>query len=333
MPNWVFNSIGNYPKEVYEKYKSDDGESDIDFNKIIPIPEEYNHTISGSINKDAKDIVDYREYYAKLKEELSTLENSDKILNDRLKYSFENPLQETVRHMADMTAQNVGYLSIENPDKSLNTLLDEDDNKYVKRSYDNYVSVFGNTSYVHSNNFEQVYDNYINLKNKDFEDTKNADYNKGVLDCYSDIEDYGRTLKTLKEKYGYEDWYDWSIGERQTKWNASDTEYDPETETIKFSTAWDIPYPVIAKIAENNPEVKLDGYSEEETGWFEEYKSDNGKLAVTARGELHWEEDSDETKEVREEIEDPKYLSYNEIRENSVKSHKIVTDAVGRILK
>ena len=42
MPNWVFNSISNYPEEVHEKYKGED--TDIDFDKIIPEPESIKRT-------------------------------------------------------------------------------------------------------------------------------------------------------------------------------------------------------------------------------------------------------------------------------------------------
>lgn len=327
MPNWVFNNIGNYPKELHEKYKGED--TDIDFNKIIPMPEELQHTIAGSISESAKEIVDYRDYYAKLKEECSTLEHKEEVLQHQLKYDFNNPLKNTVRNIAENTARSIGYLSIENPDKTLNTLLEDDNNKYQKGQYDQYTSIFGNNSYDHCTNFEHVYDNYINAENKHFEESKNSKWNEGALDKYSDIEDYGRTLKQLKQKYGSDNWYDWSNKNWNTKWNSSNTEYDPETQQIKFDTPWSIPYPIIAKIAEDNPEVKLDGYSEEETGWFDEYKTEDGKLEITAHGELHWDDDGNETTETRQECSE--VYTYDQMRQESINTHEAIVNAAKKL--
>ena len=47
----------------------------------------------------------------------------------------------------------------------------------------------------------------------------------------------------LKAKYGADNWYDWSINNWGTKWNACDTEVEQRDGTLiyRFDTAWDAP--------------------------------------------------------------------------------------------
>ena len=77
---------------------------------------------------------------------------------------------------------------------------------------------------------------------------------------------------------------------------------------VKFDTAWSIPYQIISKIAQDNPDAKLDGYSEEEQGWFDEYRTENGEVHVTCHGELaYFDEDGNELEtpdEQREEVDE-----------------------------
>ena len=109
-PNWVFNILNEYPKEVYDKYKSEDRE--IDFNKIIPEPEEISNSVSSSFNNVAKAIYKYNH------------KSEDESM-------FLSPLYKTVKGFRDRVITNVGEKAINNPDKSLNEILKEDDNKYT----------------------------------------------------------------------------------------------------------------------------------------------------------------------------------------------------------
>ena len=49
--------------------------------------------------------------------------------------------------------------------------------------------------------------------------------------------------KELKEKFGADDWYNWSINNWGTKWNSVDTEVEQRDGTLiyRFNTAWDAP--------------------------------------------------------------------------------------------
>lgn len=64
-----------------------------------------------------------------------------------------------------------------------------------------------------------------------------------------------------RELYGNNNWYDWSVANWGTKWNAygfdPNTDYSKEKE-LKFLTAWSAPHPVIAKLSEMFPSVKLE---------------------------------------------------------------------------
>lgn len=64
-----------------------------------------------------------------------------------------------------------------------------------------------------------------------------------------------------RELYGNNNWYDWSVSNWGTKWNAygfdPNTDYSKEKE-LKFLTAWSAPHPVIAKLSEMFPSVKLE---------------------------------------------------------------------------
>ena len=71
------------------------------------------------------------------------------------------------------------------------------------------------------------------------------------------------------EKYGYATWYDWSIDNWGTKWDACDTNvftYDNYI-GIEFQTAWSTPYPVFEKLAKEFPDIEIEvKYADEDLG-------------------------------------------------------------------
>lgn len=64
-----------------------------------------------------------------------------------------------------------------------------------------------------------------------------------------------------RELYGKDNWYDWSVANWGTKWNAygfdPNTDYSKKKE-LRFLTAWSAPHPVIEKLAEMFPSVKFE---------------------------------------------------------------------------
>lgn len=302
MPNWVFNTLDGYSKELHDKYKSDD--IDIDFNKIIPEPEEITNTPSGNYNRIAKNICAYKEF-----------------IKENKPSDYKNPLADEVKNLANRTTTRMGELAIENPDKSLNVILEDPENSSAKHRYDEYVSIFGNKSYYNSDK-DKVYDNYCKFQEESFqkakEHHKEKDFTTGI-ESYDSLEHLGKTLINLEEKYGFDNWYDWRNANWGTKWNACHAEYDEESQNLRFDTAWSVPEPILAKIAEDNPNANIDVYSEEETGWFNEYTIKDQKLYLNATGEITWDEDSDQTTEQRTIIDPPEKHTFEEIRDVRVK--------------
>ena len=290
MTNWVYNYLSGYSKEMYDKYKSDDGQRDIDFNKIVPEPKELLDIPCGSFNQTAKNIYQYNQYNKNIGNESVT--------------RFSNMhLRKEMREFANATTNDFGVLAIQNPDKSLNQIIA--DNKQAKSRYDDYVSVFGNKVYYDQDR-NQAAENYIKLMDRRFKECSGDDSEYAQ---FKDLNDFGEKLAELQEKYGFDNWYDWRHQYWGVKWNAYDTNYDEETKEIKFDTAWSIPYPIIAKIAEQNPETKLEGYSEEETGWFNEYHTEKNKLFIDVRGDITWDEDIGNPVEQKEKLDPP--ILYN----------------------
>lgn len=70
-------------------------------------------------------------------------------------------------------------------------------------------------------------------------------------------EDIGKEYLSNLDQYGCLTWYDWSVKNWGTKWNACDTyvpqDQNKDTFVVTFETAWDAPLPIINKIFEDNP--------------------------------------------------------------------------------
>ena len=311
MPNWVYNSINGYTKDVHDKYCTEN--RDIDFNKVIPEPEEITNTVCGSFNKISKDIANYKKYVKNIEES-----NYNSIFYDK-----NNPLREPFDNEMTNTIKDMGELAIESPDESLNTILSKDANSCYRREYDTYTSIFGNSRYSRANKGKEVFDKYIEAKNDRFLNCKLDLSSDDFYNQFDNLEEMGDKLLELKEKYGYDNWYDWRLANWGCKWNASDSEYDGE-DNVRFDTPWSIPYPVIAKIAEDNPNIKLDGYSEEESGWYENYNTENGKVNVTSAGDYIYDEESDETRDVLDDNFEPRSFTYKEITEEIQRELKLL---------
>lgn len=59
----------------------------------------------------------------------------------------------------------------------------------------------------------------------------------------------------LVDKYGFDNWYDWSINNWDTKWNAYNT--DEVDEGITFLTAWSPPTKVLIALSKKFPEETI----------------------------------------------------------------------------
>lgn len=103
-------------------------------------------------------------------------------------------------------------------------------------------------------------------------------------------------------KYDALNWYDWSVKNWGTKWNAASFEASPDNKTFTFETAWDPAMEVMIEISRQNPDVKFAFlYSDEAIGshvgymlikggnidfqgTFKDYSADAYKLAFDLWG-------------------------------------------------
>lgn len=307
MPNWVFNNISGYTEEMHNKYKNEEEELDIDFNKVIPMPEELNFPDIRPTHENAIAAYEYEQYKNNAKKPFY--------------YHAPSSIRNSMENYYNRNIADFGKMAVSNPDKSLNDIID---NEYDKKKLEDLKNIYGDlntsndkvgidrlnryTDYI-ENNYHKLYDN-------DKEILSNS--TKSMIETYPTLIELGKHYVDCKEKYGFDNWYDWRVANWGTKWNASDTNYDGET--IHFDTAWSVPHPIIAKIAEEFPETKLYGRSDEESGWFEEYYTKDGKLGVVG-GEIEYDEDTDTSEDVYDDgITEPStYETYEEISQRSIK--------------
>lgn len=80
-----------------------------------------------------------------------------------------------------------------------------------------------------------------------------------------------------------EQWYGWNVGNWGTKWDAYETAVERRGNfmNIWFTTAWDVPEPIFARMAELFPELSIHFRSIEEQGWGAEYESEDGFFSMT----------------------------------------------------
>lgn len=69
-------------------------------------------------------------------------------------------------------------------------------------------------------------------------------------------------------KYGHTNWYDWSIANWGTKWNAYNFDFfEPAENEIWFQTAWSSPLRVIQKLSNLFPKIEIElTYADEDIG-------------------------------------------------------------------
>lgn len=84
----------------------------------------------------------------------------------------------------------------------------------------------------------------------------------GPREEYFKYFNYGEEIYRRYEKCGAVSWYDWSVNNWGTKWNAYSTstgDMDDENKyTLYFQTAWSHPYPVLEKLVSMFPELEFD---------------------------------------------------------------------------
>jgi len=79
------------------------------------------------------------------------------------------------------------------------------------------------------------------------------------------LEELGNTYISNIENYGCCTWYDWSIENWGTKWDACRFEHDDTT--MIFETAWSCPEPILKELSRRYPDYEIEiKYADEDIG-------------------------------------------------------------------
>ena len=119
---------------------------------------------------------------------------------------------------------------------------------------------------------------FVSAVKKDWDKIKD----KFTLVYGSNFEKFEDCMTVLKgffntKRYGYKDWYDWSIANWGTKWNASETRVFDKG--IQFDTAWSCPVSLLKELSKHTPIVV--SFADEDTGSnYGIYEFNNGKSKV-----------------------------------------------------
>ena len=115
-----------------------------------------------------------------------------------------------------------------------------------------------------------------NVHGKETEDENETDFDFNKLIPMPDNIYKGNIGQKERELYGADNWYDWSIKNWGTKWNAWDVYYDygDKGATIAFQTAWDAPLPIYRELEKQYPDLHFSiEYADEDLGnncgWYE----------------------------------------------------------------
>ncbi len=134
----------------------------------------------------------------------------------------------------------------------------------------------------------------------------------------------GNLGKEESDKYGKNNWFDWSIENWGTKWNSRDTELNGNC--YSFWTAWNPCSPVIEKLAEMFPDASFYyRYDESGMGFCGVEKYEGGKLVYIMEADT-WENWYDE-----EGDEFPDDFEYGQEKEEKTYTEEYETYKVGEI--
>lgn len=160
------------------------------------------------------------------------------------------------------------------------------------------------------------------LRGTDDDEGNPFDFNKVIP--MPDYIYHGNLGKEETDKYGKNNWYDWSNENWGTKWNSCDTELNGNC--YSFWTAWSPCSPVIEKLAEMFPDASFDyTYDESGMGFCGEEKYEGGNLVYIMEADMweYWYDDEGE--------EPPADFEYGHEAEEKTYTEEYETYKVGRI--
>lgn len=118
---------------------------------------------------------------------------------------------------------------------------------------------------------------YVDSLGKELQTEFKSAYPNAICDITSikfpdnkaELVELGKHVYNNYKQYGYGNWYDWRLDHWGCKWNACDGDHSDDYSIIYFNTPWDACYPVIAKLAEEYPDLEITyTFAEEQTGFY-----------------------------------------------------------------
>ncbi len=110
---------------------------------------------------------------------------------------------------------------------------------------------------------------YLLLKNKLFDSRNERQALEDDLKerkCFEAALELGKKYLSNIAETGYKTWYEWSLANWGTKWNAGSQERI-DAETVRFETAWTCVTGLLEKLSQMFPAVIFDySYADEDTG-------------------------------------------------------------------
>ncbi len=177
--------------------------------------------------------------------ETEVLDLSEKAGEDGKVFSFEKivPMPEQIRNTTSP-----------NPQPEIKTIKDSEGNEVQVKSYSMYLNEF------------QV--------NRAIE---RGETPPDLIPCNNATPEQQDELLV---KYGRTNWYDWSLHNWGTKWDARESRYDEDMKVLTFQTAWDCPKALLEAMIRKYPEITFaGGFADEDIGHNSGYIED---------GEVSW---------------------------------------------
>lgn len=120
-----------------------------------------------------------------------------------------------------------------------------------------------------------AYEDLVNIVKQLGKDTVTEQAEQAFLNLRTDISaellSLGKQAYENTQKYGFPTWYEWSVAKWGTKWNSygyDGFDLSENSDTIYFMTAWSAPHPVMEKLSEMFPAVKISHeWADEDIGY------------------------------------------------------------------
>ena len=198
--------------------------------------------------------------------------NSDKILLDYIKTDDFEDVVFDFNKIKEMP-EDLNIIAGSCTDNAFNVYLSTLPSEEAIDKVNKYI---GNTLYPQLQRYKNFIKSGVEIDNivkdllKTYKESDKNDPLQPVFKTKKDIVNYGKRVIDNIEKYGAKDWYDWSVKNWGTKWNACHCEFDDTVPNqIFFETAWSDVRGLICELSKKHPEnTFIYDYAEEQIGIY-----------------------------------------------------------------